>query len=93
MNKTGHMVVREKHRGERRAALKHYIKETFNKYPNPVLDILYIAYTTYDEEIHNYVVELIGQYHKFDKIQVSSCSCNCSVHSGRNATAVFYMCE
>jgi len=93
MNETGHMVVREKHRGEMTSALKRYIKVTFEKYPDPDLSKLYIAYTTFNKDIHELVLETIGSHYKFEDIQVNSCSCNCCVHSGRNAVALFYLCN
>jgi fatty acid-binding protein DegV len=93
MNEQGRMVIREKHRGEQANVLGRYIKQTFEKYPNPDLSQLYISYTTYNEAVQARMLELVAQYHKFEKIQFNYCSCNCAVHSGRNTVAMFYMCE
>jgi len=91
MNETGHMVAREKYRGTQTTALRHYIKATFEKYPNPDLSRLYFTYTTYDEEIQKLILEIVAEYHDFESIEFNYCSCNCCVHSGRNAIAMFYM--
>ena len=92
MNKTGHMVVREKHRGAQATALRRYIKETFEKYPDPDLEQLYFTYTTNNLEIQELILEIVAEYHSFKNIEFNYCSCNCCVHSGRNAIAMFYMC-
>ena len=93
MNETGHMVVREKHRGMQETALRHYIKTTFEKYPNPDLKQLRVTYTTYNKEVEELVKEIIAEYHNFEGIYFNAGSCNCSVHSGRNAIALFYVCK
>ena len=93
MNETGHMVVREKLRGAQEKALEPYIKNTFDLYPNPDLDLLYVAYTTYNKEVQDSIVNIVGKYHKFKHIQFGDVSCNCCVHSGRNTVGIFYMCK
>lgn len=91
MNETGHMVIREKFRGEQGKVLEQYIKRTFEKYPNPDLDQLYISYTTYNKTVQENILRIVAKYHTFKKVQFNYCSCNCCVHSGRNAIAMFYM--
>ena len=93
MNTTGHMAVREKHRGVQTTALRHYIKETFEKYPDPDLDQLYFSYTTYNKEVKDLIFEIVAEHHNFKNIEFNYCGCNCCVHSGRNAIAMFYMCK
>ena len=93
MNETGHMVVREKFRGSHERALEQYIKSTFEKWPNPETDILYIAYSTYDAVIHELILSIVAKYHSFERIQFNLGSCNCCIHSGRNTIGLFYVCK
>ena len=93
MNETGHMVVSEKLRGVQEKILEPYIKSMFQKGPNPNLDILYVAYTTYDKVVQESIVNIVAKYHKFEKIEFNDVSCNCCVHSGRNTIGLFYMCN
>lgn len=93
MNKTGHMTVREKHRGQRNKTLENYVKTTFQKYPNPDLSQLYIAYTTEDEEYLKFVKTTVEKYHKFENIQFEKVGCNCAIHSGRYTIGLFFMYE
>jgi DegV family protein with EDD domain len=90
MNETGHMVVRDKFRGSQDKVLEVYIRETFEQYPNPDLEQLYFTYTTLDENLQNKIREIVAKYHTFKNIRFNYCSCNCCVHSGRNAIAMFY---
>ena len=91
MDDTGHMVVREKHRGSQKRVLEPYIKSTFEQYPNPDLDQLYIVYTVYNEAVQKQILEIVAKYHDFKNIQFNYSSCNSCVHGGRNAIAMFYM--
>lgn len=93
MNEDGRMVVREKFRGSQDRVLERYIRSTFEKYPNPDLDCLYIVYSTYDEDVQQKVLQIVAKYHTFRKIQFNYVSCNCCVHSGKNTVALFYMCQ
>ncbi len=93
MNETGHMVVREKFRGNQEKVLEQYIKKTFDKYPNPELDQLYFAYSTYNELVEANIRKIVAKYHNFKNIQFNKIGCNCSIHSGRNAIAMFYVCK
>ena len=91
MNDTGHMVVREKHRGSQSKVLEPYIKTTFELFPNPELDQLYVVYTVYNEAVQKQILEIVAKYHKFKNIQFNYSSCNSCVHGGRNAIAMFYV--
>jgi fatty acid-binding protein DegV len=93
MNEMGHMVVREKLRGSQDKILEPYIKNTFDKFPNPDLDQLYIVYTTHNKAMQENILEIVAKYHKFANIRMNSVSCNCCVHSGRNTIGLFYMCN
>ena len=93
MNETGHMVVREKHRGNQTRVLEPYIKTTFDKKPDPDLDLLYVAYTTYDKAVQEQILSTVAKYYSFKKVQFNDVSCNCAVHSGRNTIGIFYMCK
>jgi len=91
MNNTGHMVVREKHRGNQHQILEPYIRNTFEKKPNPELGILYVAYTTYNKEMQENILKIVAKYHNFKHVEFHDVSCNCCVHSGRNTIGIFYM--
>ena len=91
MNDAGLMVVREKYRGNQDKILEPYIKATFAKYPDPELDQLYFAYTTYNETVQENILKIVAKYHNFKNVQFNSASCNSGVHSGRNAIGMFYM--
>lgn len=93
MNETGHMVVREKHRGNQDKTLEPYIRNTFAKHPNPNLDMLYVIYTTFDKKVQEKITSIVAKYHSFRDIQFNLASCNCCVHGGRNTIGLFYMCE
>lgn len=93
MNETGHMTVREKYRGNRAKVLEKYFRTTFEKYPDPDLDQLYIPYTTYDAALQEEILRIVGKYHAFRNIQFNKVGCNCSIHSGENTIAMFYMCK
>ena len=93
MNETGHMTVREKHRGQQERVLEPYIKKTFEKYPDPELEQLYIVYTTYNKEVLDRIAGIAARYYDFTNIQYNLVSCNCCVHSGRNTIGLFYMCK
>ena len=93
MNETGLMVVREKHRGSQARVLEPYIRTTFEKRPNPDLDLLYIAYTTYNEAVLNNILHIVAKYHRFKDVRIHDVSCNCAVHSGKNTIGLFYMCK
>lgn len=93
MNETGHMVVREKYRGEQGRILEPYIKNTFAKYPNPDLEQLYIVYTTYDKAVQDNILRIVSKYYNFKNVQFNYVSCNCCVHSGRNTIGLFYICK
>ena len=93
MNDTGHMVVRENHRGSRKKVLESYIKSTFEKRPNPDTDLLYVVYTTYDKTVQDSILSIVEKYHSFKKVQFNHVSCNCCVHSGRNTVGLFYLCK
>jgi DegV family protein with EDD domain len=91
MNDTGHMVLRERLRGSQERVLEPYIRNTFKKWPNPDLDLLYIAYTTYDEAQQETIKNIVAKYHQFKHIAFYEASCNCAVHSGRNTIGMSYM--
>jgi len=93
MDETGHMVVREKLRGSQEKVLEPYIKNTFDKSPNPDLEQLYVIYTTYNKAVQESILSIVAKYHNFKHIQFNYVSCNCAVHGGRNAVALFYMCK
>ena len=93
MNETGHMVVREKHRGHTDKTLESYVKTTFEKYPNPDLNLLYIVYSTYDKDMLERVKSIVGKYHTFEKTQENFTGCNCAIHCGKETIALFYMCK
>ncbi len=93
MNEKGQMVVREKFRGSQNKVLERYIKATFEKYPNPDLDCLYVVYSTYNKDVEEKILKIVAKYHTFRKIQFNYVSCNCCVHSGKNTIALFYMCQ
>ena len=93
MNSTGHMVVREKHRGNQERILEPYIRSTFEKKPNPELDILYVAYTTYSKSVQETILKIVAKFHDFKRVEFHDVSCNCCVHSGRNTIGIFYMCK
>ena len=93
MNETGHMVVREKHRGQQERVLEPYIRKTFEKYPDPDPGQLYIVYTTYNKEVLDRIAGIAARYYPFEKVQYNLVSCNCCVHSGRNTIGLFYMCQ
>jgi DegV family protein with EDD domain len=93
MNETGHMVVREKHRGNQARVLEAYIKSTFEKKPNPDLSLLYVVYTTYDKAVQENILNIVAKYHSFAQVRFNDVSCNCCVHSGRNTIGLFYMCQ
>ena len=92
MNETGHMVIREKYRGNQEKVAEQYIRHTFEKYPNPDLSQLYIIYTTDNKAVQESVRKIVEKHHRFEHIQFNYASCNCCVHSGRNTIALFYMC-
>jgi DegV family protein with EDD domain len=91
MNDTGHMVLRERLRGSQRRVLEPYIRNTFEKWPNPNLNLLYVAYTTYDEALQETIRNIVAKYHNFKQIKFYEASCNCAVHSGRNTIGLSYM--
>ncbi len=91
MNETGHMVVREKLRGSQQRVLEPYIRNTFEKHPNPDLEQLYIVYTTYDKKVQEEILRIVADCYSFKNIQINDVSCNCCVHSGRNTVGLFYM--
>ena len=93
MNQTGHMVVREKLRGSQSKVLEPYIRNTFEKSPNPDLKLLHVAYTTYDAAVQESILNIVVKYYKFERVQFNDVSCNCCVHSGRNTIGLFYMCK
>lgn len=93
MNDTGHMIVREKLRGTQTRVLEPYIRNTFEKYPNPDLKVLHVVYTTYNEEVQKKILTIVEKFHKFQRVQFNEVSCNCCVHSGRNTIGLFYMCQ
>lgn len=93
MNQTGHMVIREKYRGQQEKILEPYIRTTFEKYPNPILDQLYVVYTTYNAALQETIQKIVEKYHRFRNVQFNYVSCNCCVHSGRNTIGMFYMCK
>ena len=93
MNDLGQMVVREKYRGNQERVLEQYIKTTFEKFPNPDLEQLYVVYTTYNEAVQDNIRNIVSKYHCFKNIKFSFVSCNCAVHSGRNTIGLFYMCK
>jgi hypothetical protein len=71
--------------------LEKYIRTTFEKYPNPDLDVLYVGYSTYDKAVQSNIAEIVAKYHAFKRIQFNLCSCNCCVHSGKNIVGLFYL--
>jgi len=91
MDATGHMVAREKLRGNQDRILEPYIQNTFEKMPNPDLDTLYIVYTTYNEKVQSTILNIVAKFHKFKRIELHTVSCNCCVHSGRNTIGLFYL--
>lgn len=93
VNHTGHMIAREKLRGSQRRILERYIRNTFERYPNPDLDLLYVVYTTYDKVVQEIVESIVAKFHNFKRIEFNYASCNCCVHGGRNTIGPFYMCN
>jgi DegV family protein with EDD domain len=91
VNDTGHMVLRERLRGSQERVLEPYIRHTFKKCPNPDLDLLYVAYTTYDEALQETIRNIVAKFHQFKRIEFYEPSCNCVVHSGRNTIGLSYM--
>lgn len=91
MNDTGHMVVREKLRGKQERILERYIRQTFEKHPNPDLSLLYVIYTSYNKAVQETIVDIVAKYYDFKKVEFNGASCNCCVHGGRNAIGLFYM--
>lgn len=93
MNNTGHMAVREKLRGSQARVLEPYIRNTFEKRPNPDLSLLYIVYTTYNKEVQENIANIVAKFYNFKQIKFNAVSCNCCVHSGRNTIGLFYVCN
>ncbi|MDR0855922.1 MAG: DegV family EDD domain-containing protein [Clostridiales bacterium] len=93
IDERGRMVAAEKCRGHRERAFETYFKSIFTKYPNPVLDLLYIPCSTYTEEFEALVRRIVAKYYAFEKIQFNVVGCNCSVHCGRNVLSTSYMCH
>lgn len=87
----GRMVVREKIMGSFNSAVKKYIRNTFNKYPNPDLSMLYIEESTPSEDMRNMLLEEIGKYHKFENIKFNVTSCNSCIHSGENIVGLMFV--
>jgi DegV family protein with EDD domain len=91
MSDTGHMVVREKLRGGWKRVLEPYIRNTFEKRPNPDLDLLYVGYNARDKTLREAIEAIVAKFHHFKRIEFYEGSCNCSVHSGSNTVGLFYM--
>jgi DegV family protein with EDD domain len=90
MDPKGDMIVREKFHGSYNACLEKYVKATFEKYPNPDLNKLYVICSTPSAELQTRMTELVSRYHAFKEIQFSVTGCNCAVHCGRNTVGIFY---
>jgi DegV family protein with EDD domain len=90
LSDTGHMVTREKCRGNLPRAVAQYIKNSFEKFPNPDLKNLYIAHCVKDESLREHFINTVKLYHNFENIHWNDCSCNCAVHCGPNVFGFFY---
>jgi len=88
---TGKMSPREKHLGSYRNAIAKYVKNTFEKFPNPDLGHLYITHYCKDENLINYVVDTVAAHHKFENIHIGLTGCNCAIHCGPNTFGIFYL--
>jgi DegV family protein with EDD domain len=91
MNPVGNMVVREKYHGNMVSCVRKYVETTFTKYPNPVLDRLYVASTTVNPEMEQFMIEQVALYHKFKTISISRPGCNCCVHGGKHTVGLFFI--
>lgn len=93
MKDTGHMALRERLRGSQKRVLESYIRNTFEKRPNPDLGLLYVGHNAPDEALFETVKTIVSKFYDFRQIEYYTGSCNCSVHSGKNAVGLFYMTE
>lgn len=91
VNDQGQMVLREKFRGNQERILERYIRNTFERNPNPDLDLLYVLYTTYNKTVQEAIIEIVGQFYDFKQVIFNEASCNCYVHGGENTIGLFYL--
>ena len=88
--KDGKMVVEKKYRGKLDEVLKSYAKNLLERHPDPELDVVFITYTTADEQ----VVEDLTTFLKacgFKNVYITTAGCTITSHCGEYCLGVLFM--
>lgn len=92
-NADGSMTVGKKYRGKFKNVLATYVEEQLNLYDNISNERIFITHAGVDDEICNYVYDLIKEKNYFKEIHITRASCTISSHCGPGTLGILFMTE
>ena len=89
--KAGKMEVGKKYRGSFKNSLDKYIKDRFESIESIDPKRVFITHPMVDEEIVQYVYDLVASYNYFEEIHITNAGCTVSSHCGPHTLGVLYV--
>ncbi len=87
----GEMQNTSKLRGKMNVALKQYVDETLNLFPNPDRKYCFLAQTSLEQEIIDEIVEYVKSKNIFNQIIVTTAGATITSHCGKGTLGMFYI--
>ena len=88
--KDGKMTVVKKYRGSYDKCLGNYIKDRLNNREDLNQDMLFLTYTTVDQQCYNTVKDAISAYGHFENVYESIAGCTISCHCGPDTLGIIF---
>lgn len=86
----GKMISGKKYRGSFDNVCKNYVKDTLEMFDNPDLENVFITYTTADNEILDYIAEVLKE-RGFQNIMITRAGGTITSHCGENCLGILYV--
>lgn len=87
---SGEMKVGKKYRGSFEYDVMNYLKDRFNDQKNSDKSLLFITYTTCNNELIETIKNVITSNYDFKKIIVTTAGCTISAHCGENTLGLIF---
>lgn len=88
--KDGKMISGKKYRGSFDLVCKNYVNDTLNEFDNPDLEEVFITYTTADDNIIEYIKNILVE-RGFKNIHITRANGTITSHCGENTLGILYI--